>query len=92
MMQPKILNLNVWLSLFSLYGRAVAIIGIGAAGAGAFAYFNGKLIKTYESEYHETVRAISATLEGLKIPIIETIADELKTEFKAKRTDDTNCN
>jgi outer membrane protein OmpA-like peptidoglycan-associated protein len=92
MMQQKILNLNVLLSLlsfFGLYGCAVAVIGIGAAGAGAFAYFNGKMTKTYESEYHDTVRASSATLEDLKIPITETIADALKTEIKAKRTDGT---
>ena len=92
MMKQKILNLNVFLSLFcffGLYGCALVVIGIGAVGAGAFAYFNGKLTKTYESEYHDTVRASSATLEGLKIPISETITDELKTEIKAKRTDET---
>ncbi len=92
MMRQKILNLNILLSLlcvFSLYGCAVAVIGIGAAGAGAFAYFNGKMTKTYESEYHNSVRASSATLEDLKIPITETIADALKTEIKAKRTDGT---
>lgn len=92
MMKQKILNLNVFLSIFcffGLYGCALAVIGIGAAGAGAFAYFNGKLTKTYESEYHDTVRASSATLEELKIPISETLADELKTEIKAKRPDET---
>jgi outer membrane protein OmpA-like peptidoglycan-associated protein len=92
MMQQKILNLNMLLSLlsfFGLYGCAVAVIGIGAAGAGAFAYFNGKLTKTYESEYHDTVRASSNTLERLKIPITETIADGLTAEIKAKRFDDT---
>jgi len=91
-MIQKILKLNILLSLlcvFSLYGCAAALIGIGAAGAGAFAYFNGKLTKTYESEYHDTVRTSSATLEDLKIPITETIADALKTEIKAKRTDGT---
>lgn len=91
-MQQKILNLNVLLSLlcvFSLYGCAVAVIGIGAAGAGAAAYFNGKLTKTYKTEYHETVQASSATLDDLKIPITETIKDELKTEINARRPDGT---
>jgi len=91
-MRQKILNILVFLSLlsaFSLYGCAVALIGIGAAGAGAFAYFNGKLTKTYESEYYDTVRASSNTLEKLKIPITASIADGLKAEIKATRFDDT---
>jgi outer membrane protein OmpA-like peptidoglycan-associated protein len=92
MMKPKNFNLYVWLSLLSfilLYGCAVAVVGIGAAGAGAFAYLNGKLTKTYESEYHETIRASRVTLQELKIPVSETIADELKTDIKAERPDGT---
>jgi outer membrane protein OmpA-like peptidoglycan-associated protein len=92
-MRRKILNYIAGLFLLSflgLYGCAVAVIGIGAAGAaGAFSYFNGKLTKTYEVEYHETVRVSNDTLERLKIPIAEVTADELKTEIKAKRPDDT---
>ena len=91
-MQKKILQLILtvsFLSVFNLYGCAVALIGIGAAGAGAAAYFNGKLTKTYESEYHETVQASNTILEELKIPKVETIADELKTEIKAERPDGT---
>jgi len=91
-MPKKILNFIVLVSLlsfFGLYACAVAVIGIGAAGAGAFSYFSGKLTKTYESEYHDTIRASSDTLERLKIPITETISDELKTEIKARRPDDT---
>jgi outer membrane protein OmpA-like peptidoglycan-associated protein len=92
MMKPKKFNYHVWVTLLSLvycYGCAVAVIGIGAAGAGAFAYLNGKLTKTYESEYHETIRASRVTLEELKIPVSETIADELKTDIKAARPDGT---
>jgi len=92
MMKRNILNVTLLLFLLgslSLYGCAAAVLGVGAAGAGAAAYFNGKLTKTYESEYHDTVRASSTALEDLKIPITETIADELKTEIKAIRTDGT---
>jgi outer membrane protein OmpA-like peptidoglycan-associated protein len=92
-MQTKILNFILVVSLSSflgLYGCAAAVIGMGAAGtAGAFSYFTGKLTKTYESEYHDTVRASSDTLQKLKIPIAETISDELKTEINARRFDGT---
>jgi outer membrane protein OmpA-like peptidoglycan-associated protein len=93
MMRKIIQNLIVLLSVlsfFGVYGCATALIGAGAAaGAGTYSYFSGKMTKTYESEYHEAVRASRDTLEKLEIPIAATIADGLKTEFKAKRTDET---
>ena len=80
----KFATLLISLSLFAITGCAVALIGIGA-GIGAFAYINGKLIKTYESEYHTTIMASRKTLEELKIPITEEIGDELNTIIRAKR-------
>jgi outer membrane protein OmpA-like peptidoglycan-associated protein len=58
-------------------------------GIETYSYLTGKLSRTYESEYHETVQAVRNTLEKLKIPIMDTIADGLKTEFKAQRADET---
>jgi len=49
----------------------------------------GGSIKTYPAEYHTTVQASSDTLEKLKIPVIETLEDGLKTTFKAQRPDGT---
>lgn len=49
----------------------------------------GGSIKTYPSEYEATVQASSDTLEELKIPVTETIADGLKTTLKARRPDGT---
>jgi outer membrane protein OmpA-like peptidoglycan-associated protein len=75
-----------------LCGCAAVIIGAGAAGAGAFAFTKGKLSRTYEYGYHETINASIATLESLKIPVEDKIGDELKTFIFAKRPDGTPVN
>ena len=84
----KLTTLSISFSLFVTTGCAVALMGIGA-GIGAFAYINGKLVKTYESEYHTTITASRETLEELKIPITEEIGDELNTIIRAKRPNET---
>ena len=53
------------------------------------ASLQGGSIKTYPADYHTTVQASSDTLEELKIPVVETIADGLKTTLKAQRPDGT---
>ena len=49
----------------------------------------GKLTKTYESEYHDAVQASSETLKNLRMPVIEEMSDELKTVIHAQRYDGT---
>ena len=49
----------------------------------------GKSVKTYEAEYHDTVQASSDTLKNLKIPVIKEMSDELKTIIHAQRFDGT---
>jgi outer membrane protein OmpA-like peptidoglycan-associated protein len=49
----------------------------------------GNLTKSYESEYHNTVKASSDTLTDLKIPVTEKMSDGLKTIINAKRFDGT---
>jgi outer membrane protein OmpA-like peptidoglycan-associated protein len=68
----KSVLLTIFLCLFVL---------AGCAG------LQGGSIKTYPAEYHTTVQASSDTLEELKISVIETIEDGLKTTLKAKRPD-----
>ena len=53
------------------------------------AVMQGKMTKSYESEYHDTVRASSDTLKNLKIPVAEKQSDELKTVMNARRFDGT---
>jgi outer membrane protein OmpA-like peptidoglycan-associated protein len=51
------------------------------------AVIQGTSIKTYESEYHDTVQASSDTLKRLEIPVTERMSDELKTVINAERFD-----
>jgi outer membrane protein OmpA-like peptidoglycan-associated protein len=51
------------------------------------AVIQGTSIKTYESEYHDTVQASSDTLKRLRIPETESKSDELKTVINAERFD-----
>lgn len=51
------------------------------------AVIQGTLIKTYESEYNDTVQASNDTLKRLEIPITESMSDELKTVINAERFD-----
>lgn len=73
-----------------LIGCTPAVIGVGfGVGIGAAAYSSGELSKIYKADYHEAVDASKNTLKRLKIPQLETISDELKTEIKAKRPNGT---
>jgi hypothetical protein len=52
------------------------------------ATIEGKTI-TYHSEYQATVQASADALKNIKIPILEEVSDELRTEFLARRPDGT---
>lgn len=53
------------------------------------AVIEGKTIMTYHSGYQTTVQASADALKNIKIPILEEVSDELKTEFLARRPDGT---
>jgi len=82
------IHITICLYFLTLTGCAVALIGVGA-GAGTLAYVNGKLKKTYNSEYHAAIKACEDTLKALRIPTIGKLSDELKTTINAKRPDET---
>jgi len=69
-------------------GCAAVLIGAGA-GAGAAAYMKGKVTRTYDSEYNQTVGSCIETLSSLEIPLTEKTADKLKTVIYAQRADGT---
>jgi hypothetical protein len=56
---------------------------------GGCAELQGKLIKTYQSQYNEAVQASMDALVNLEISILAENADELGTEILARRGDGT---
>ena len=73
-LELKSVLLTIFLCLFILEGCAS---------------LQGGSTKTYPADYQTTVQASRDTLEELKIPVSETIADGLKTTLKAQRPDGT---
>ena len=88
-------HLRLWIlltviCLSGIYGCTPAMNAKEAdPGIESYSFLSGMLTRTYQSEYPDTVQATRKTLEKLKIPITDTVADGLKTEFKARRADDT---
>ena len=70
----KSIILTIYLCLFMITGCAA---------------IQGNLTKSYESEYHNTVKASSDTLKKLEIPVTQELSDGLKTVLNAKRFDGT---
>jgi outer membrane protein OmpA-like peptidoglycan-associated protein len=86
-------KLSVWILLLSFLTLTGCMDVMNTKEADpeveTYSYLTGDLTRTYLSSYPDTVRAVRSTLEKLMIPITETIADGLKTQFKARRADDT---
>ena len=87
-MKSKFANWAILFCGLATCGCAAVVIGAGA-GAGAAAYLTGKVTRTYDSEYNQTVGACIETLDSLEIPPAEKTADKLKTTINAKRADGT---
>jgi outer membrane protein OmpA-like peptidoglycan-associated protein len=88
-MRPKLAKAFLLAYLLSTCGCALAVLGIGAAAGTGAAYIKGKDSRVYDSEYHHTAQACMETLAALRIPVVQTSADELKTTIQAKRADET---
>jgi len=56
---------------------------------GGCAELEGKLVKTYQSQYNQAVQASTDALEDLEISILNENADDLKTDILARRGDGT---
>jgi len=69
-------------------GCIALVVGAGA-GAGTFAYVNGKLSRTYQANYETTYAVCKGILEDLKQPILEEKTDGTQTTIRSQRADET---
>ena len=83
--------LIVMLYLLLATGCIAVVVGAGV-GAGAFAYFDGQLSRTYEAKYETTYQVCKSILKDLKQPVLEEKADGIQTTIKSERTDGTPMN
>jgi hypothetical protein len=72
--------------IFTSGGCALVVAG---AGAGAYTYITGELIRAYPAGIEKTVRASVAALESLDIRIVSQSKSKATTTIKAKRKDGT---
>ena len=69
-------------------GCIALVVGAGA-GAGTFAYVNGKLSRTYQANYETTYAVIKSILEDMKQPILEEKTDGTQTTIRSQRVGET---
>lgn len=67
----------------------ILLLGLFISAIAGCTAIDGKNIMTYHSGYSTTVQASADALENIKIPILEEVSDDLRTEFLARRPDGT---
>jgi outer membrane protein OmpA-like peptidoglycan-associated protein len=65
-----------------------AFVAVGA-GTGAYSYISGNVLRTYDADYQQTIRASRKALNDLKFTLINETSDGIITEIKGRRGDDT---
>jgi len=84
----KITALFVISGLLTLSGCVAVIVGAGV-GAGAYAYINGELKRTYQAKYDKTLNVCTEILNDLEFPIKNKTTDGVETTITAERKDGT---
>jgi hypothetical protein len=74
----------LWLST----GCIALVVGAGA-GAGTFAYVDGKLSRTYHADYQTTYKVCKGILADMKQPVLKEETDGIQTTIESKRFDGT---
>ena len=77
----------LFLLLFPLLMSGCGAFIVAGAGAGAYSYISGNVIRTYSADYKETIGACRVVLNQLQVKILEESGDALKTTVRSSRYD-----
>ena len=75
-----------------IFAGCVTLESGGVHGPGAVTELNGRLIRTYESGYRETLRAGVMALGQMGVPVVKELSDGAGTSIKAVLPDGTPVN
>jgi hypothetical protein len=85
----KRLYLIIAIMYLGISSGCIALVVGAGAGAGTFAYVNGKLSRTYQANYETTYAVIKSILEDMKQPILEEKTDGTQTTIRSQRVGET---
>jgi len=85
----KTIFYTLLLYLLSALVSGCAAFILAGAGAGAYSYYSGNLIRTYDADYYQAVRISSRVMKQLRSTITGKTGDAQKTVLKGKRADNT---
>jgi hypothetical protein len=78
----------VFAGSIALLGCGALVVGVGA-GAGAFSYVEGELVRSYEAPYTDVMAVCTQVLQDLEMPITEKRSEGAQTMISAHRKDGT---
>jgi hypothetical protein len=87
-MLKRLYLIGVLAYLWVSTGCIALVVGAGA-GAGTFAYVDGKLSRTYRADYQATYEVCKGILADMKQPVLEEKTDGIQTTIRSQRFDET---
>ena len=85
----KRLGLTIVIMHLLLSTGCIALVVGAGAGAGTFAYVDGRLSRTYQASYQTTYEVCKSILADMQLSILEEETDGLQTTITSQRADET---
>jgi len=77
------------IACWGLLSGCAALVAATGAGAGAYTYVNGELVRSYPVSYSRTMEVCTQILNDLNMPIKAQTSDGVQTTITTERKDGT---